>query len=162
MTDRSQVIELGGFSAAPECLQARGHGDVGPLPADLWPIRGIQPLPADFSQGVGPALAGSPPILPIPRPDLAVRAAAQGGEHGLPAVGIQVPVDANHPEHRRRDVQPAPCPQGILSGGIVPPRFHPVAPVGHHPGQVPDGVAHRRFHQHLLGLAERVMVGLPG
>ncbi len=63
MTDRSQVIELGGFSAAPECLKPHGHGHVGPLPADLRPIRGVQPPPADLSQGVGPALAWGSPIL---------------------------------------------------------------------------------------------------
>jgi len=158
-TDVLQVAAVAG--SALERAEVDDDGKMGSFVGTSWPFRPVQPSPADFAEGIHAPLAGGALVLRIPFPLFLSLTVMEGCQHDLSRFRIELPVDANHAQHRGGDLQAANVSQtlGILES-LVPVEL--LSPVGHGAMELGGGKAPRRLDESVLRSAELGRMGVAG
>ena len=154
---RAGAGRAGRRKASLQRLKVHGDRDVGALASHEGAIGGVQPLPADLSQCIGPSLWRGADV-PL-RSHSCVADGPKGTDDRLPGLRIQVSVHPDHARERRGDVQAASFVRPLGELG-TPGVLGGPGPGGHDPAQVRDGERGCRLHEVALGLCKGLRIDL--
>jgi hypothetical protein len=145
--------------ATLERVEVHRDRHVRALAADPGANRPVEPLPADLAERVGPPLRRRAAIIRRPRADLGVDDGTDRGDHGLTGLGVERPVDPDHPLEGGGEVEGASFARqlGVAQHCRAVQRL---PPVGDRPPEVSFRERPRRLDEGRLRGCERVRVRL--